>query len=92
MWDTNPYPVPAVSKVANRETIEFLRNNSSTVVGRRFFVRVKVASYANKKLWRRKTFESSIKYIKNKSSGSKVLTEANREILSNSIFMETIIS
>ena len=85
--DTNLYPVPAVSKVANRETIEFLRNNSSAVIGR-FFVRVKVASYVNKKLWRRKTFKSSIKYINNKSSISRVLTEANREILSNSIFLK----
>ena len=70
-------------RFTNRKTIEFLRNNSSAVVGRRFFVRVKVASYVNKKLWRRKTFRSSIKYIKNKSSVRKVLTEANKEILSN---------
>ena len=70
-------------RFTNRKTIEFLRNNSSAVIGRRFFVRVKVASYVNKKPFRRKTFKSSIKYIKNKSSVRKVLTEANKEILSN---------
>ena len=36
-------------RFTNRKTIEFLRNNSSAVIGRRFFVRVKVAFYVNKK-------------------------------------------
>ena len=68
-------------RFTNTKTIEFLR--SPDVIGRKFFERVKVASYVNKKLWRRKTFRSSIKYIKNKSSVRKVLTEAYKEILSN---------
>ena len=68
-------------RFTNKNTIEFLR--SPDVIGRKFFVRVKVASYVNKKLWRRKTFKSSIKYIKSKSSVRKVLTQANTEILSN---------
>ena len=66
-------------RFTNIKTIEFLRNN----IDRIFFVKVKVASYVNKILFRRKTFKSSIKYIKNKSSVRKVLTETNREILSN---------
>ena len=66
-------------RFTNTKTIEFLR--SPDVIGRKFFERVKVASYVNKKLWRRKTFRSSIKYIKNKSSVRKVLTEANKESL-----------
>ena len=67
--------------ITNTKTIEFLR--SPDVIGGKFFVRVKVASYVNKKLWRRKTFRSSINYMKNKSSMRKVLTEANKEIPSN---------
>ena len=50
-------------------------------MGRSLFVTVKVVSYVNKKLWTRKTFKSSIK-TKNKPSARKILTEANKEILS----------
>ena len=37
-------------RFTNKNTIEFLRNN----IGKKFFVKVKVASYVNKKLWGKK--------------------------------------
>ena len=60
-------------------------------IGRKFFVRVKVASYVSKKLWRRKPFKSSIKYkTKKKSSVRKYQQKLIERSLVISIFIENI--